>query len=310
LFAFIENFSFYEKEKEVIFLREAIFAVDNFRYIKEETHTRENKIINYFNYYEITMQYVDTGIHKYDHLKYSDTEFLDVSSKNFPEYDISVISDIIKFNSFAKVIYLQNNAIGLSSSLGNNNTNNWNLATLGQSLLSNNSLIGINISQNNLGFMGAKLIYEIIINNKRIKWLNISSNQLCDEGACYIAIALEKNNSLKWLDLNNNKICYLGIEKISEALIVNKSLKKLDIGYNNFSDSGIVKFSQMIKINNFLDWLDLSGNKITIAGIKILFQSLSENKIIKYVNLWDNNVSYKEISRIDKLNLINKEIEY
>lgn len=66
----------------------------------------------------------------------------------------------------------------------------------------------------------------------------------------------------------------------------------------------------MLKINNTLDWLDLSSNKITITGIKVFFQALSENKVIKYVNLWDNLASYNEIIRIDKLNLINKEIEY
>lgn len=111
---------------------------------------------------------------------------------------------------------MQNNAIGLSSSFsGNNNSQIPILNSLRQNLIKNSSLIGINVSQNNLGFNGTKLICEVISNNNRISWLNISSNQLCDEGACYIAITLEKNNSLKWLEINDNRICFLGVEKIS-----------------------------------------------------------------------------------------------
>lgn len=325
-FAFIEKFSFYEKEKEVLFLNHAVFGIENFRYViderenetelnkqnnkKKKTNINNNKNNNNNSYYEITMHLISMGINKFDHLKFSESQLLNISSHNFPKFEMPIINEIIKYNSFTKVIFLQNNAIGLSSALAGNTANNKNLSILVQNLITNTSLIGINLAQNNLGAIGAKLLSEVIALNNRLKWLNISSNQIGDEGASYLAAALQTNKSLKWLELNDNKICAFGIRKISEALIINKFLKKLEIGSNNSTDTGVVCIAQMISENNTLDWLDLSSNKISIAGIKVLFQSLSENKVLRYVNLWDNNATYKEINRIDKLNLIDKEIDY
>jgi len=320
-FAFIEKFSFYEKEKEVLFLNHAVFGIDNIRFIENEEKSNSelsnkkdgndnNNNNNKNNYYEITMHFISMGINKFDHFKFSETKLLDVSSDNFPKYEMPIINDIIKYNSSAKVIYLKNNAIGLSSALTGNIATNKNLNILSHNLILNTSLIGVNLSQNNLGAIGAKLLCEVIEQNNRIKWLNISSNQISDEGASYLAASLQTNNSLKWLELNDNKICAFGIKKLSEALMVNQCLKKLEIGNNNSTDSGVVRIAQMISMNNTLDWLDLCSNKISIVGIKVLFQALSENKVLKYVNLWDNDATYKEINRIDKLNLIDKEIDY
>jgi len=308
-FTFIEKFSFYGKEKEILFLNHAVFGIESIRYIKNEI--QNNSANNNKNdYYEITLLLMSMGINKFDHLKFSESELLNVSSHNFPEFELPIINEIIKYNSFVKVIYLQNNAIGLSSALVGNSAINKNLTVLNKNLIINSSLIGVNLAQNNLGAIGAKLLCEVIAQNKRIKWLNISSNQIGDEGACYLGLVLQTNNSLKWLELNDNKICAYGIKRIAEALIVNKCLKKLEIGNNNSTDSGVIRIAQMIDINKTIDWLDLSSNKISIIGIKVLFKSLSDNRVLKYVNLWDNNASFKEINRIDKLNLIDKEIEY
>lgn len=310
-FAFIDKYSFYQKEKEILFLNDSVFGIQNIRYVKSERkNDSENSVNNQNDHYEITMNLISMGINKFDHLKFSESELLDVSNRNFPEYEMQIIDEIIKYNSFAKIIYLQNNHIGVSSELENDTSLNNNINSLTKNLIINSNLIGLNLAQNNLGSIGAKLICEVIVNNKRIKWLNISSNDIGDEGAYHIGDTLRTNESLKWLELNDNKICAYGVKKIAESLIINKCLKKLEIGNNNSTDIGIISLAQMIDINNSLDWLDVSSNKITIVGVKMLFKALSENKVLKYVNLWDNNATYKEINRIDKLNLIDKEIDY
>lgn len=108
-FSFIEKFSFFENEKEILFLNKAVFGIEKIRYVKEDVNKIADKISHdlndsNLNYYEITIHFVSIGINKFDHLKFSDSDFLNISSKNFPEYDVSTINDIIKFNSNSKVL--------------------------------------------------------------------------------------------------------------------------------------------------------------------------------------------------------------
>lgn len=310
-FAFIEKYSFYQKEKEVLFLSDAVFGIEKIRIIKNERVTPEDNSY----YYEITMHLVSFGINKNDYLKFSDSQWSDVCSNKYNEYDLNTINEILKYNTSSKVLYAKNNNIGITqniASLGTNNNVIANMEKFSHYLRNNLNLLGLNISKNFLGPLGAKLVAEAILNSSNIKWLNISNNQIGNEGAGYLAYALEKNCILRWLDISNNKINDTGAEKISDSLLKNNNLKELDIGNNNISDAGTSKISWMIKVNKTLEWLDISYNKISITGIKALIDALTENKILSYINLWGNMASFKEINKIDKIKILflNKEIEY
>lgn len=318
IFAFIEDSSFYPKEKEILFLNDAVFSVEKLRFIEKEEIININQtkqLVVKRNYFEVTINLVSLGINKFDHLRFSNGDYLNMSSNTlannsndmiFPLYDCITINSVIKYNTSMKVFYLKGNNLGTFK-----NTNSLvNFEKMCCLLEKNYFLIGLNISNNALGNIGLKFLSKVIRNSNYIKWINLSENKISNEGIDYLLEAMNCNKSLTWLDLSENQIGDEGLEGISETLCDNKTLKHLELGCNSFCDHGILKFSCMIKINNTLEWVDLSGNKITLVGVKALFQALSFNVVLNYMNLWNILANYKDIRLIERLNLTNKEIEY
>jgi hypothetical protein len=317
IFTFIENSSFYPKEKEILFYNDAVFNIDKLRFVEKEEIIQINstkQLVIKRNYFEISINLVSLGINKFDNFRFSNGDYLNMSSipinnksdQLIPLYDCITINSVIRYNTSMKVFYLKGNNLGSFKST-NSLVNYEKMCCL---LEKNYFLIGLNISNNALGNLGIKFLSKVIRNSNHLKWINLAENKIGNEGIEYLVEAMRINKSLNWLDLSENEIGDEGLEILSESLCDNKNLKHLELACNVFCDHGILKFSCMIKINNILEWVDLSGNKITLVGVKALFQALSFNVVLNYMNLWNILANYRDIRLIERLNITNKEIEY
>jgi len=99
-------------------------------------------------------------------------------------------------------------------------------------------LVRLDLSCNNIGDEGAKMIADALKVNQRLKTMSLIGNIIGDDGAKFIADALKDNHCLKMLLLSNNSICDDGAKMIADAMKVNHSLRTLVLSDNKISSDG------------------------------------------------------------------------
>ena len=99
-------------------------------------------------------------------------------------------------------------------------------------------LVRLNLSSNNIGDDGAKMIADALKVNHSLKTMSLIGNIIGDDGAKFIADALKDNHCLKMLLLSNNSICDDGAKMIADAMNVNHSLRTLVLSDNKISSDG------------------------------------------------------------------------
>ncbi|KAH3722535.1 hypothetical protein Pelo_18759 [Pelomyxa schiedti] len=85
---------------------------------------------------------------------------------------------------------------------------------------------------NRIGAEGASKIAESLVSNKSLVSLDLGNNSIGDEGASKIAESLVSNKSLVSLDLGYNSIGAEGASKITDSL--NKNRQSQRCGSNHF----------------------------------------------------------------------------
>ena len=118
----------------------------------------------------------------------------------------------------------------------------------------------INLSDNELGDLGANEVKKIMVNREhKLKWLNLSSNNLTDNAAKDLGEALKRSNcKLESLDL--------GVYNI------------LDLGANNFTDNAAKDFAAALKHSNCkLKSLGLGAYQLTDNTAKDLGEALKHS---------------------------------
>lgn len=206
------------------------------------------------------------------------TEALDgnKSIKNINIADYPVDNSQIKSLNFELFNY--NNIIKLS--LRNSQINPKQSKLLADGFKSNHSLKILDLSGNNLGYIGAKYIADALVKNTGIILLDISRNNIEEAGAIFLANMLKVNNSLIALNLSNNNIKDAGVIFLSNNLANNKSLSYISLQYNNIGEKGIEALSDLILNNNTLTKLKIDGNNINHQGIEHLAKSMEINASI------------------------------
>lgn len=206
------------------------------------------------------------------------TEALD-SNKSIKNINIA---DYPVDNSQIKSLYFElfnyNNIIKLS--LKNSQINPEQSKLLADGFKSNHSLKILDLSGNNLGYIGAKYIADALVKNIGIISLDISRNNIEEAGAIFLANMLKVNNSLIALNLSNNNIKDAGVIFLSNNLANNKSLSYISLQYNNIGEKGIEALSDLILNNNTLTKLKIDGNNINHQGIEHLAKSMEINASI------------------------------
>ncbi|XP_067235933.1 NACHT, LRR and PYD domains-containing protein 12-like [Chanodichthys erythropterus] len=188
----------------------------------------------------------------------------------------------------------------------------------------NSPLIELDMSRNDLGTRGVKLLSDGLKSpNCQLKILRLSGCGVTDEGCGYLASALRSNPShLRELDLSWNNLGESGLKMLSDLLedpnfILNKlklsdcevteegcgylasalrsnpsNLRELDLSNNNLGESGVKIISDGLKDPNFtLNTLKLSDCEVTDEGCGYLASALRSNPShLRKLDLSSNNL--------------------
>uniref|UniRef100_H0VJA0 Leucine rich repeat containing 74A n=2 Tax=Cavia porcellus TaxID=10141 RepID=H0VJA0_CAVPO len=191
------------------------------------------------------------------------------------------------------------------------NLNHHGLGPLGTkaiavALVSNTAIIGLELEDNRIMKEGVLSLVEMLHENYYLQELNISTNDLGLEGAKIISDFLQKNISSLWkLKLSGNNFKEESAALLCQALSSNYRIKKLDLSHNEFSDKGGELLGQMLGINVGLESLDLSWNHFHIQGAVALCSGLRSNVTLKKLNLSMNgfgNEGAQALGEVFRLN--------
>ncbi|XP_072892968.1 NACHT, LRR and PYD domains-containing protein 3-like [Hemitrygon akajei] len=162
---------------------------------------------------------------------------------------------------------------------------------LASALSTNPSLTELNLSGNELGDSGVKLVSAALRNPEcKIQKLWLNNVGLTDSGAEDLVSALSTNPSLTELDLSGNKLGDSGGKLVSAALRNPEcKIQKLWLRDVGLTDSGVEDLVSTLSTIPSLTDLDLSGNKLGDSGVKLVSAALRdpERKIQK---LWLRDV--------------------
>ncbi|KAG8596926.1 hypothetical protein GDO81_002107 [Engystomops pustulosus] len=111
-----------------------------------------------------------------------------------------------------------------------------------------------------LGAEAAKAIAVSLVTNTSIVNLDLSDNWLEGEGAMAIADMLKENCYISELHLCDNKLALRGAKALSLMLLENITLQKVNLSGNEFDDRTASYFSEAIMNNQKVESLDLSHN--------------------------------------------------
>ncbi|KAJ3221928.1 hypothetical protein HK099_002961 [Clydaea vesicula] len=140
---------------------------------------------------------------------------------------------------------------------------------LGESLRTNQTLITLNLSKNNLKNYGGKEFSEMLMENNTLKTLILKENKLTDDEAVHLAQGLKHNNTLLVLDLSGNEIGDIGAGELGLGLSQNDGLKELNLSWNHIRPRGTTAFFTNIKENVTLTHLNFDSNGIADNGAQI-----------------------------------------
>ncbi|XP_019620314.1 PREDICTED: leucine-rich repeat-containing protein 74B-like isoform X2 [Branchiostoma belcheri] len=144
-----------------------------------------------------------------------------------------------------------------------------------------------------LGPLGAKAIATSLVTNTTILKLNLRDNWLEAQGGKYIAEMLVENCYIHDLDLSYNKIGNDGAEPIAEMLQDNSTLDRVLLSGNGFGDKAAEAFAEAIMSNQKMEEMDLSHNEFGEVSGGLLGPAIAENSQMKVLDLSWNHLRRK-----------------
>jgi hypothetical protein len=134
-------------------------------------------------------------------------------------------------------------------------------------LQTNNHIVKLNLSSNNLGDEGVTELVKILTRNTTLTKLNLSNNNITDIGATQLYTAILNNKTLIYLNLSRNKINnFKTIARINRVLLKNKL--KIELPINVMTNKMISLFTgtSMSLYNGILYLLNKHENSCYITN--------------------------------------------
>ncbi|XP_072894538.1 NACHT, LRR and PYD domains-containing protein 3-like isoform X1 [Hemitrygon akajei] len=194
------------------------------------------------------------------------------------------------------------------------------------------SLTELNLSDNELGDSGVKLVSAALRNPEcKIQKLWLRDVDLTDSGAKDLVSALSTNPSLTELNLSDNKLGDSGVKLVSaalrnpeckiqklglrgvgltdsgaedlvSALSTKPSLTELDLSLNELGDSGVKQvFAALRNPECKIQKLQLSDVGLTDSGVEDLVSALSTNPSLTVLNLGSNSLKDRSVPALRRL---------
>ena len=130
--------------------------------------------------------------------------------------------------------------------------------------------------------------------------LDLCNNSINGIRAKVVAKAIELNTTLQKLDISCNALSDEGALAFSECLKNNRNLQELRISENNITNKGATMIAEVMKINATLLKLDISKNWITSEALLYLLEAIKNKAILRFLNITHNNVTKSEFIKIQE----------
>ncbi|XP_010903909.2 leucine-rich repeat-containing protein 74A isoform X3 [Esox lucius] len=136
-----------------------------------------------------------------------------------------------------------------------------------------------------LGPQGTKALAVPLVTNTSLLKLNLRDNWMEGMGGAAMAEMLKENCYITELDLGENRLGEHGALALSSMLLENTTLVSLNLSGNGLPDSTAQHLAQALTSNNKLETLDLSHNTMGDAAGEILGHAIAENTGMRSLSL-------------------------
>ncbi|XP_059818026.1 NACHT, LRR and PYD domains-containing protein 12-like [Hypanus sabinus] len=164
---------------------------------------------------------------------------------------------------------------------------------LASALSTNTSLMELDMSENELGDAGVKIVSAALRNPEcKIQKLRLTRVSLSDSGAEDLVSALSTNPSLMELNLSGNELGDSGVKLVSAALRNPEcKIQKLWLDKVGLTDSGTEELVSALSTNPSLTVLNLGLNSLTDRSVSALYRLILTLPILEWICLGSNQFS-------------------
>uniref|UniRef100_A0A8C5P2X9 Leucine rich repeat containing 74A n=1 Tax=Jaculus jaculus TaxID=51337 RepID=A0A8C5P2X9_JACJA len=205
---------------------------------------------------------------------------------------------------------IESNTTILKLELEDNRITEEGVLSLMEMLHENYYLQELNISDNDLGLEGAKIISNFLQENNSSLWkLKLSGNSFNEECAALLCQALSSNYRIKTLNLSHNQFSDTAAEHLAQMLALNVGLQSLNLSWNHFHIRGAMALCNGLRSNVTLKKLDVSMNGFGNEGAQALGDVLKINSSLVYIDLCGNGISNDGASKLSKGLEVNESLQ-
>ncbi|XP_066545746.1 leucine-rich repeat-containing protein 74B isoform X2 [Amia ocellicauda] len=158
-------------------------------------------------------------------------------------------------------------------------------AAIAEMLTENCYITDIDLSENKLGGKGAQAIGNMLLENTTLVSINLSGNGFDDHAAKHLADALVSNQKVEVLDLSHNRMGDGAGEMLGNAIAENTGMKTFNLSWNSLRGRGSITLARGLGANIFLRVIDLSYNGFGKDGAVALGEALKVNNVLEELNI-------------------------
>lgn len=159
------------------------------------------------------------------------------------------------------------------------------MRAIAMSLVSNTSVLTLDLSDNWLGHPGGHAVCEMLRDNCFITHLDLSDNKFGLQTAESLSQTLQQNSTLTHVTLSGNDFDDKAAVHFSDAIMNTTKLEYLNLSHNLFGENAGIILGPAIADNSSLKELDLSWNSIRRKGAVAVAQGIKNNVYMKKINL-------------------------
>jgi len=173
-----------------------------------------------------------------------------------------------------------------------------------------NHLKNLKIAGNKLGDDNICEICIGLLTNTSLLTINLAKNEIENLGGLAIAKVLRANRTLKSMNLSFSKLSGTACREITRSLMVNDSMISLVMNSCSLNDSDSRDISNMIAHNKTLIQLSVTKNSITHKGLGRMHYGISKNNTLVHLGLSGNlSISLKCLEELKEISLPDVDVD-